>query len=116
MIKSDVNKSLFLLDGRRNSSKIQSCNFLEIIAVILTFAKDELFNGEQLALPKLWNVFKWIRLARFLVDVVRIIVSCINGKPLDEKELSNAFIKTATFRDFDCQNRTGECLDKLNVV
>lgn len=115
----DVDRSLVIASQRPNSSQtdVLSCNFIELVTVILTFAKHNLFDGEKLDIPKfsVLKIFKWIKIAKFFIDIVQIIVGCLNKKQLRERDLSNAFVKASLLRDNEVNRLKGETLRQLNI-
>lgn len=111
LTRQDLVDTLYIIDHRKNSNKIQTCNFIDIVTIILTFSLKEFFIDEKLVLPKFWNLFKWFRIAKFFIDAIKLIVSCVKGKKVTINELSDPFRDALNEREFE-QSGT---IDRLKI-
>jgi hypothetical protein len=116
MLKADLETSIVYFNKIKDKPEERvSCSFIEVISLILLFAKFEFFNGNQFNLPKvhIFNLFKWIKIARVFVDVTRVIVGCISGNPVKEDTLSKPFRKIIEI--YDTQSEANNALKSLNI-
>lgn len=91
-------------------------SFIELAYLLITFAQKELYKDNKFKLPGVFNVFKWVRLGKFLIDVIRLIKCWINGGTCPVSDLSKPFIKTIELRDFQQNRIKGGTFTRLAIA
>ena len=104
-----LNSSIANLEVKSAKAKLDSCNFFEIIIVILTFVAEKMTVKGRVSLPSAFNIIKWFMIGKFLFDVVKVIVNCLNGKQTNKSELHKPLLAIA-----DKRGKT--CCTKLSIV